>query len=66
MAKYSVKAQNKIEEVMHEFKDGTLKSGKDGKNGKVTSRKQAIAIGISEAKEAGLKVPSKKAESRRK
>ena len=60
MAKYSVKAQNKIEEVMHEFKDGTLKSGKDGKNGKVTSRKQAIAIGISEAKEAGLKVPTKK------
>ena len=57
MAKYSKKAQNKIEEVMHEFKEGTLKSGK---NGKVKSRKQAIAIGISEAKEAGLKVPSKK------
>ena len=48
MAKYSKKAQDKIEEVMHEFKEGTLKSGK---NGKVTSRKQAIAIGISEAKE---------------
>jgi len=61
MAKYSEKAQNKIEEVMHEFKEGTLKSGKNGKNGKVKSRKQAIAIGISEAKEAGLKVPSKKA-----
>ena len=60
MAKYSKKAQNKIETVMHEFKEGTLKSGKDGKNGKVTSRKQAIAIGISEAKEAGLKVPLKK------
>jgi len=60
MAKYSEKAQNKIEEVMHEFKGGTLKSGKNGKNGKVTSRKQAIAIGISEAKEAGLKVPTKK------
>lgn len=57
MAKYSKKAQDKIEEVMHEFKDGTLKSGKDGKNGKVTNRKQAIAIGISEAREAGLKVP---------
>jgi len=57
MAKYSKKAQEKIEEVMHEFKDGTLKSGKDGIGGKVTSRKQAIAIGISEAKEAGLKVP---------
>lgn len=60
MAKYSKKAQEKIGEVMHEFKEGTLKSGKDGKNGKVTNRKQAIAIGISEAKEAGLKVPSKK------
>jgi hypothetical protein len=58
--KYSEKAQNKIEEVMHEFKEGTLKSGKHGKNGKVTSRKQAIAIGISEAKEAGLKVPTQK------
>jgi len=62
MAKYSKKAQEKIEEVMHEFKEGTLKSGKDGKNGKVKSRKQAIAIGISEAKEAGLKVPVQKAE----
>jgi len=60
MAKYSEKAQNKIEKVMHEFKDGTLRSGKNGIGGKVTSRKQAIAIGISEAKEAGFKVPSKK------
>lgn len=57
MAKYSKKAQDKIGEVMHEFKVGTLKSGKNGINGKVTNRKQAIAIGISEAKEAGLKVP---------
>lgn len=62
MAKYSKKAQNKIEEVMQEFKAGTLKSGRKGRNGKVTNRKQAIAIGISEAKEAGLKVPAKKAE----
>ena len=60
MAKYSEKAQNKIEKVMHEFKDGTLRSGKNGIGGKVTSRKQAIAFGISEAKEAGFKVPSKK------
>ena len=60
MAKYSKKAQDKIEEVMHEFKDGTLKSGKNGSGGKVTNRKQAIAIGISEAKEAGLKVPTQK------
>jgi len=57
MAKYSKKAQDKIGEVMHEFKEGTLRSGK---NGKVKSRKQAIAIGISEAKEAGLKVPAQK------
>ena len=60
MAKYSKKAQDKVEKVMHEFKQGKLKSGKDGKGGKVTSRKQAIAIGISEAREAGAKVPKKK------
>ena len=60
MAKYSEKAQIKIEKVMHEFKEGTLKSGKNGIGGKVTNRKQAIAIGISEAKEAGLKVPAQK------
>ena len=60
MAKYSKKAQDKIEEVMHEFKERTLKSGKDGSGGKVKSRKQAIAIGISEAREAGLKVPPEK------
>jgi len=57
MAKYSKKAQEKIEEVMHEFKHGKLKSGKGGKGGVVKNRKQAIAIGISEAREAGLKVP---------
>ena len=57
MAKYSKKAQDKLEEVMHEFKEGTLKSGKDGIGGRVKSRRQAIAIGISEAREAGLKVP---------
>lgn len=55
MAKYSKKAQEKIGEVMHEFKEGKLKSS-SGK--KVKNRKQAIAIGISEAKEAGLKVPA--------
>ena len=43
------KADKKIEKVMHEFKEGTLKSGKDGKAGKVTDRKQAIAIALSEA-----------------
>ncbi|KMQ72626.1 DUF6496 domain-containing protein [Chryseobacterium koreense] len=52
--KYSKKAQEKIGEVMHEFKEGKLKSS-SGK--KVTDRKQAIAIGISEAEDAGLKVP---------
>ena len=58
MAKYSKKAQDKVEEVMHEKKRGTLKSGRIGK--KVTSRKQAIAIGLSEARKAGAKVPKKK------
>ena len=52
--KYSKKAQDKIEKVMHEFKEGELKSSSGDK---VTNRKQAVAIGISEAKEDGLKVP---------
>ena len=60
MAKYSKKAQDKVEKVMHEFKEGKLKSGKEGKGGKVTNRKQAIAIGISEARKTGAKVPKKK------
>lgn len=59
MAKYSKKASDKVEKVMHEFREGTLKSGKDGAGGKVKSRKQAIAIGISEAREQGAKVPKK-------
>lgn len=57
MAKYSKKASEKVEEVMHEKKRGTLRSG-SGK--KVTSRKQAIAIALSEARKAGAKVPKKK------
>lgn len=57
MARYSKKASEKVEEVMHEKKRGTLRSG-SGK--KVTSRKQAIAIGLSEARKAGAKVPQKK------
>ena len=60
MAKYSEKAQDKVGEVMKEFKEGKLKSGPGGKGGKVKSRKQAIAIGISEAREAGAKVPDRK------
>lgn len=56
--KYSDKAQDKIGEVMEEYKEGKLKSGRSGK--KVTSRKQAVAIGISEARKEGDKVPPKK------
>jgi len=58
MASYSKKASKKVEKAMHERKHGTLKSGKSGK--KVTSKKQAIAIGLSEARQEGAKVPSKK------
>jgi hypothetical protein len=57
MAKYSKLAQDKVETEMHKLKEGTLKTG-TGK--KVTSRKQAIAIGLSEARERGAKVPKKK------
>jgi hypothetical protein len=53
--KYSKSSQRKVKKVMHEFKRGKLKSGKSGK--KVKSRKQAIAIGLSEARRAGAKVP---------
>ena len=60
MAKYGKKAQKKVKKVMHERKHGTLRSG-SGK--KVTSRKQAIAIGLSEARKAGAKVPKKKSAS---
>ena len=56
--KYGKKAQDKVEKAMHERKRGTLKSGSSGK--KVKSRKQAIAIGLSEARREGGKVPSKK------
>jgi len=58
MAKYGKKAQSKVKRAMHERKHGTLKSGRSGK--KVTSRKQEIAIGLSEAREAGAKVPRKR------
>jgi hypothetical protein len=58
MAKYSEKAGEKVEETMHEMKEGKLKSGRSGK--KVTNRKQAIAIGLSEARKEGAKVPKKK------
>jgi hypothetical protein len=58
MARYGKKAQQKVKRAMHERKRGTLKSGRSGK--KVKSRKQAIAIGLSEARRSGAKVPPKK------
>ena len=57
MAKYGPKAQEKVEKAMHEMHEGKLKSGKSGK--KVTNPKQAVAIGLSEARESGGKVPKK-------
>jgi len=57
MAKYGKKAQSKVKRAMHERKHGTLKSGRSGR--RVTSRKQAIAIGLSEARREGAKVPRK-------
>ena len=58
MAKYGKKAQSKVKRAMHERKRGTLKAGRSGK--RVTSRKQAIAIGLSEARREGGKVPRKR------
>ncbi|HET8574318.1 MAG TPA: DUF6496 domain-containing protein [Edaphocola sp.] len=60
MAKYSKKAQEKVEKALHEMKEGKLKSSSGEK---VTSREQAIAIGLSEAREEGAKVPKKRDES---
>jgi hypothetical protein len=57
MNKYGPKAQEKVHKAMEEFEEGKLRSGRSGK--KVTSRKQAVAIGLSEAREAGAKVPKK-------
>ena len=59
MTKYDTKAEKKISKVLHEGGEGKLKSGSSGK--KVTSRKQAIAIGISEARKEGDKVPTREA-----
>jgi hypothetical protein len=60
MAKYGKAAGKSVESAMHREKKGTLKSGKGGKGGTVKSRKQAIAIGLSEARKKGAKVPKKK------
>ena len=62
--RYSKKASQKVKRAMHERKSGTLRSGRSGR--KVTSRKQAIAIGLSEARRAGAKVPKKRSSSKRK
>jgi hypothetical protein len=58
MPKYGPKAQAKVKKTMEEYKEGDLKSGASGK--KVTSRKQAVAIGLSKARKEGAKVPKKK------
>jgi hypothetical protein len=58
--KYGKAAGKSVKSAMHREKSGTLRSGKGGKGGKVTSRKQAIAIGLSEARKKGAKVPKKK------
>ena len=62
MGRYGAKASQRVKRAMHERKKGTLKSGRSGK--KVTSRKQAIAIGLSEARRAGGKVPRKKSKKK--
>jgi len=61
MARYGKKASKSVENAMRRLKRGTLRSGKAGKGGKVRSRKQAIAIGLSEARKKGAKVPRKSA-----
>ncbi len=60
MPKYGKSAQKNVKSAMHRKKKGTLSSGKGGKGGKVKSKKQAIAIGLSEARKKGAKVPKKK------
>jgi hypothetical protein len=64
MARYGKKARSKVKRAMHKRKRGTLKSGRSGK--RVTSRKQAIAIGLSEARRAGAKAPKRRRKSSRK
>jgi hypothetical protein len=64
MARYGRKAQQKVKKAMHERKRGTLRSGRSGR--KVKSRKQAVAIGLAEARRAGGKVPPRKPKTSRK
>jgi hypothetical protein len=63
MARYGKAASKRVESAMRRRKTGTLKSGRGGRGGKVTSRKQAIAIGLSEARKKGAKVPRKSGSS---
>ena len=65
MAKSTSRQRRTEGRVLHEFKHGELKSGRGGKGGKVKSRKQAIAIGLSEARRSGAKVPAKKSSGSR-
>ena len=60
MARYGRGAQKSVKSAMHRHKKGTLRSGEGGKGGRVKSRKQAIAIGLSEARKKGAKVPRRK------
>jgi len=64
VTRYGKKASKKVARAMHKLKRGTLKSGRSGK--KATSRKQAIAIGLSEARKSGAKVPRRKSSSKKK
>ncbi len=63
MAKKATKGKGKVKKVMHEFKEGTLKS-RGGR--KVTKRKQAVAVALSEARQSGARIPKKKAASKKK
>jgi hypothetical protein len=65
MARYSKSAGKDVKRAMHKRKKGSLKSGKGGKGGKVKSRKQAIAIGLSEARQKGKKVPKRKSSEKK-
>ena len=66
MARYGTAASKRVASAMRRRKRGTLRSGKGGRGGRVKSRKQAIAIGLSEARKKGAKVPAKKKSSKRK
>jgi hypothetical protein len=59
------KGRGKVEKVMHEYKHGELKSGRGGKGGKVKSRKQAVAIALSEARQSGARIPRKRSATKK-